>query len=238
MAIKGYTAMTAAEFFTRDISPARPAWMACHFSCYSTGLTNLPKELPKGAMVIINDRTPIDRHDPAYIKEQLKALADTCQPDCFLLDFQRAGSEQTRQLAAALAKNLPCPVGISELYAEDLDCPVFVAAPPIDRPLQTHLQPWAGREIWLELATDDQCAMITENDCRIFPADSENADNLPHTDQAVHCRYRVSMEDTCARLHLQRGIPELQAMLQEAEDLGVQIAVGLYQQLGSDFFIK
>ena len=155
-----------------------------------------------------------------------------------MLDFQRPGSEQTRQLAAALANGLPCPVGVSELYAEALDCPVFVSAPPIDRPLQTHLQPWNGREIWLELATDDQCAVITEDDCQISPADPENAESLPHIDQAVHCRYRVTMEDTCARLHLHRGIPELQAMLQEAEDLGVQVAVGLYQQLGGDFFIK
>ena len=42
MAIRQYLAMTAAEMTQAGSLPRHAAWMACHFSPYSTGLTNLP----------------------------------------------------------------------------------------------------------------------------------------------------------------------------------------------------
>ena len=46
MAIRQYLAMTAAEMTQAGSLPRHSAWMACHFSPYSTGLTNLPDRLP------------------------------------------------------------------------------------------------------------------------------------------------------------------------------------------------
>ena len=48
MAIGRYFAMTAAEIRGCSALPAGIAWMACHFSPYGTGLSNLPPELPEG----------------------------------------------------------------------------------------------------------------------------------------------------------------------------------------------
>ena len=48
-------AMTAAELGAAPL-PSHPAWMACHFSPYSTGLTNLPPKLPQDSLLILNDR--------------------------------------------------------------------------------------------------------------------------------------------------------------------------------------
>lgn len=76
MEIPLFLAMTAAEFRIAAEIPAHPAWMACHFSAYGTGISNLPRELPAGAMLMLNDRTPICGHDP---EDVAKPLCDTAQ---------------------------------------------------------------------------------------------------------------------------------------------------------------
>ena len=52
MAIAQYLAMTAAEMIGSTFLPQKAAWMACHFSPYSTGLCNLPSALPPGSLLI------------------------------------------------------------------------------------------------------------------------------------------------------------------------------------------
>ena len=52
MAIRPFLAMTAAEIQGTETLPPKTAWMACHFSPYSTGLSNLPKALPPGLSLI------------------------------------------------------------------------------------------------------------------------------------------------------------------------------------------
>ena len=238
MGITGYTAMTATEFFSAASHPRHPAWMACHFSCYGTGLTNLPQSLPEGAMVIVNDCIPMQGHDPAYILTQLNELLEKLKPDCILLDFQRPYNADVLALVKLLTASLPCPVGVSELYAMDLPCPVFVSAPPVDRMLKAHLAPWEGREIWLEVAEDAQTATVSEDGCTFSPAGIEITDETFLLDQEVHCAYRVELTPEAAVFHLRRSKAELHELLTEAETLKIPIAVGLYQQLGTDFFKK
>lgn len=72
MAIRPFLAMTAAEIRGTETLPSKTAWMACHFSPYSTGLSNLPKDLPPGSMVILDDITPIHGHDAEAIAAQLR----------------------------------------------------------------------------------------------------------------------------------------------------------------------
>ena len=73
MAIRPFLAMTAAEIRGTETLPPKTAWMACHFSPYSTGLSNLPKALPPGSMVILDDITPIHGHDSETIAALLEA---------------------------------------------------------------------------------------------------------------------------------------------------------------------
>ena len=54
MAIRTYLAMTASEFAKADPLPPHVAWMACHFSPYDSGLTNLPRKLPTNSLLILN----------------------------------------------------------------------------------------------------------------------------------------------------------------------------------------
>ena len=106
MAIRPFLAMTAAEIRGTETLPPKTAWMACHFSPYSTGLSNLPKALPPGSMVILDDITPIHGHDSETIADQLHPRLDALKCSGVLLDFQRPGYEEAELLAGRLSEAL------------------------------------------------------------------------------------------------------------------------------------
>ena len=231
MAIPCYLAMTDAEVSSAPVLPAQMAWMACHFSCYSVGLSNLPSKIPEGSMIILNDCIPICNHDPMYMLEQLQGLYETLRPDSFLLDFQRTDVPESACLAAILTKRLPCPVGVTEGYAKELDCPVFLTAPPPHKALAEHIAPWQGREIWLELAVEGQIITVTRDNARTeFTLDTSLAEPC-FTDEKLHCNYHITLQEDAAVFHLARQTEHIPGLLKEGEKLGVCRAVGLYQQL-------
>ena len=206
--------------------------MACHFSGYGTGLSNLPDTLPPGAMVILNDRVPVCGHDPGRILEQLEELVEALEPACVLLDFQRPGSPLTARIAAALAGVDSCPVGVSELYAQALDCPVFLPPPPLDCSLEEWLSPWEGREVWLEAALDSCVFTVTELGSHLEPQPFTEPEAELFRDCSLHCSYRICLEETAAHFHLYRTREDLRALLRAGEGLGITRAVGLFQELG------
>lgn len=234
MGISCYLAMTAAEMETAVAAPNwHTAYMACHFSSYSTGLSNIPTALPPNSMLIVNDRTPISNHDPDLIAAQLQQTVETLGCNSVLLDFQRPGNAETEALCRVLVGAIPCPVGISDLYAKGLDCPVFLPPAPLDQPLEAFLAPWKPREIWLEAATDATCITVTEKGSTHSPVDRPQPPKRHFLDQTLHCWYWTGPTKTQARFYLWRDSTQLKALLDEAEALGVPKAVGLYQQLGS-----
>lgn len=232
MAFPCYLAMTAAEFSNSQTFPAKPAWMACHFSPYGTGLANRPSQLPKGAMVILNDRTPIHGHDPALIAGQLGETVEQTQAACVLLDFQRPGCPETAAAAEAVVKTLSCPVGISEAYAAGLPCPVFLPPPPLDQALTEYLTPWKGREIWLEAALDGETVTVTPEGARRASLLRWDSPEDGFSDNALHCHYIAKVEHNQIRFALFRTAADLEALFREAGSLGVTQAVGLFQELG------
>lgn len=230
MAIARYFAMTAAEIRANGPLPSELAWMACHFSPYGTGLSSLPKALPPGAMLILNDRTPIHGHDAQRIARLLAERMEALQCRCLLLDFQRPGEAETAALVKQLTDSLPCPVAVSSLYAAGLDCPVFLPPLPPDTALATHLAPWQGRELWLDITLEGAALTLTEKGACAIP--------LPHPfsladgrrEEALHCHYRIDLTDSGAKFTLWRTVADLEELLEEAERLGITTAVGLYQE--------
>ena len=107
MAIPLYLAMTAREFRICKTVPANMAWMACHFSPYGTGLSNLPTSLPPGSMIILNDRTPICGHDPELIAAQLKELLKSCMLPAFCWIFSGRAAAKQPTLSACLSGIYP-----------------------------------------------------------------------------------------------------------------------------------
>ena len=188
-----YLAMTAAEFDAKSADYPHIAWMACHFSPYSTGLSNLPAQLPKGSLLILNDRTPVFGHSPERVARQLSETVECWQCSGVLLDFQRENEPQAQAIAEAVTA-LPCPVGITPQYASGLDCALFLPPVPLTMPLQEHLAPWQGREIWLEAATDYECIRVDKAGSRTIPWDGD-ALPCPHVDEKLHCRYRMEVQN-------------------------------------------
>ena len=230
MAIPLYLAMTAAEFRSQSEYSAPIAWMACHFSPYGTGLTNLPKTLPDGSMLILNDRTPICGHDPDLICTLLSQTVTRTKACAVLLDLQRPDVEEVKILVRQLINGLPCPVAVSHHYAAGLDCPIFLPPVPVTVSLADFTAPWQGREIWLEAALDCIAADVDKNGCS-FPPFPGCGGEFPHADTELHCHYRIETEENRIRFILRRTEEDLQALLEKAEGFGISCAVGLYQEL-------
>lgn len=224
-----YLAMTAGEILGADSLPKHFAYMACHFSPYGTGLSNLPESLPPDSILIVNDRTPICNHDAIKIREQLESIVNTLHCSGVLLDFQRPDEEETALLCDCLAGALPCPVGISHFYAPPLSCPVFVPPLPLDEKLCDYLAPWQGREIWMDIAEESVKFTVTPEGSNCVPC-------LPPQEKTIyskelHCNYQIQVFPNHAEFILHRCRDQFPALMKEASQLGVTNFIGLYQQL-------
>lgn len=231
MATDTFLAMTAAEFGDGASLPPKIAWMACHFSPYSTGISNCPRKLPPDSLLILNDRTPIHGHDREVIAAQLTDCVTAQKCRGVLLDFQRPNCRETAALAAFLPGSLPCPTAVSALYAGNTDCPVFLPPAPCCKPLGEHTAPWKGRDLWLELALDGEVITVTESGAAISPLPAAEAIRDGYREENLHCHYTIKVSEKEAKFTLWREKEDLEALLEEAEYLGITTAVGLYQEL-------
>ncbi len=228
MGIARYLAMTADEFANAPSHPKSVAWMACHFSPYSAGLTNIPKKLPANSLLILNDSTPPSGQSPIVIAKELEYSLKKWNCYGLLLDFQREGCAESLAIIKELLK-LEFPVCVSETYAKDLDCPVFLPPLPLTTPLSEYISPWQNRQIWLDTALSCQGIAVTENGSKEFPVDA--AGKHPLEDKALHCHYSIVSKQDGFYFTLQRTKQDLDDLLAEADELGITLAVGLYQEL-------
>ena len=231
MAIAPILAMTAGEMRNISAFPGKVAWMACHFSPYGLGLSNLPKSLPDGSVLMVDDVTPPHGHDPVYIGEQLIGCVKKWKCSGILLDFQRVGCEETMAIAESLVNALPCPTVVSEIYARDLDCPVFLPPVPPSVPIEEHLVPWKDREIWLELGLDGEILTLTESGCETTPLPHPDLDAQGFVEEKLCCHYQIAINEKSARFTLWRTKQDISKLVDEAIRLGVTTTVGLYQEL-------
>ena len=231
MAIGPFLAMTAAEIRNHSHFPRKIAWMACHFSPYGSGLSNLPRMLPEESLLILDDITPIHGHDPQIIARQLLFCLDELRPSGILLDFQRPGYPEAAALVKYLSDVLPCPVAVSEYYADSVQIPVFLPPVPPSVPLLEYLKPWQNREVWLDISTWGETLTLSEDGCTdtSLPPWDTPEEGFPET--SLHFHYRSSVKETSAKFTLWRTEADMKIFLEEAEDLGVSKAVGLYQEL-------
>lgn len=229
MGISRYLAMTKGEMAHFSCPDGYlPGWMACHFSPYGTGLSNFPRTLPPGNMLILNDRTPICGHDAGLIHQQLEDAINAYSCGCILLDFQRPDVAETAALCARLSQGLPCPVGVSEVYAAETAGPVFLSPVPVDRLPKEHFAPWLGREIWLETAPEAIEITVTEtgSTTQVLPMRPEQDGFF---DDALCCRYSQEIGEEQIRFTLWRDASALDVLAEAAGSLGVTKTVGLFQ---------
>ena len=228
MAIARYLAMTAEEFAGTSTIPERVAWMACHFSPYSSSLLNLPEKLPDQSLLILNDSTPPSGQDPKIIAQLVENILKA--QNCFglLLDFQRPDNPETLKIAQELLQ-IGFPLCISNLYAKALDCPVFLPPPPLTVPLSEYIAPWKDRQIWLDTALSCEEITVTEKGSTFRPITV--APECPFEDKELHCHYHIASTEDGFSFTLQRTKEDLNNLFAEAETLGITVSVGLYQEL-------
>lgn len=229
MVLPLYLAQTPLEM-ARNPMPGRLAYLSCHFSPGGKGLSNLPETCMPGSILILDDSTPMDGHEREWILTQLSEWIAKNQCEALLLDFQRQGIPEQQELAKLLSGALPCPVSVSEFYARELSCPVFLPPVPPDKPLMEYLRPWQGREIWLEAALDRIMLALTESGCTAAPFFDFPEDG--HSDARLHCHYTAEIGPDSAVFRLWRTRSDLDALLADAQGQGVTRAIGLWQELG------
>ena len=209
--------------------PTRFAYMAAHFSPYGKGLSHLPEGLPEGSILLLDDSLPPTAHDPETVTEQLKELAERFSPAAVLLDFQRPITTQLQVMAEAIIKALPCPVGVTEAYATEFGCPVFLPPPPANKALGEHIEPWKKQGVYLEIAPESLEITVTEAGSSIMPIFPVSG--LPLEDRRLHCHYNVEVLQDKAIFTICRYKEDLAQLVQEAEDSGVLGCLGLYGEL-------
>lgn len=227
MEIPVYLAMTASEFRSCRQLPPHAAWLSCLFSPYGRGISNIPKQLPPDSLLIISDKTPICGHDPELIYQILLNIMPQLSVRGLLLDFEGAVTPESMNIVRKLI-TLPYPVAVSATHAGSLDCPVFVPYPLPSESLSTHLAPWKGRDIWLEISTAVQKITITPSGAEHQIATSHS--ELPHEDRELHCHYRIDVGNNELQFTLQRTVEDLHDLLDSGHSMGVSVAVGLHQE--------
>ena len=225
-------AMTPAEMSSADGIPTKIAWMACHFSPYTLGISNIPSSLPGGSMLILNDRFPCQGHSPSLAAQQLQDAADRLECESVLLDFQRPPEPEAEAVVRSIVDMLPVPVAVTAPYAHGLSSPVFLSPAPLHMELVDWLSPWQGREIWLEAALCQETASVTEQGSIFSPLSAPDMTEGGFFDETLCCSYRTEVLEHAIRFTLFDTPDTLKTKLEKARSLGVTRAVGLYQELG------
>ena len=231
MVLPLYLALTAAEISASSAFPDYCAYMACHFSPYTAGIINIPAFLPRGSMLILNDRLPCQGHSADLVANQISEAVLRLDCESVLLDFQRSPEPESEAIVSAILSATSCPVAVTEAYAADAECPILLSPAPLHLPLADYLLPWKGREIWLEAALCQEEIRITRNGTSfrpIFPTDRLTG-GFPEAH--LHCRYLTGTREDAITFTLFDTLETLDAKLEQARRLGVTRAVGLWQEL-------
>ena len=228
MPVPGYLAMTPARIRSAPALPPRIGWMSCRFS--PTGLHGLPRHLPKGSLLILDDGGDCPLTDPDAVVSQLRETAAALSLSGVLLDFQKPVEDPLFRLASRLCRELSCPVAVSQKYAEATHGPVFLDLIPPHRSLAAHIRPYAGRELWLELGPGAETVTVTSEGAR-FSAPRYPLPYCPFADLQLCCHYHLDLQEDRAVFTLLRQSGDLKALLQQGEDLGVTRYVGLFGDL-------
>ena len=231
MVLPLYLARTNAELFAEPPLPGRMAYMACSFSPYTLGLSGIPSALPEGSMLILNDRMSCQGHSPDLVASQLQEAVEHLDCESVLIDFQRPQSPEADAIVRKIVRSLPCPVAVTEEFAANLDCPVFLSPAPLHIPLVDHLAPWQGREIWLEAALGQAEILVTTDGITAAAQFPPEGLTDGFYEETLCCHYHTKVEPDSIGFTLFDTIESLEKKLELAHALGVTRAVGLWQEL-------
>jgi len=233
MVLPLYLSLTAAEISALPFLPAPMAYMACSFSPYSMGLTGIPTALPAGCMLILNDRMACQGHSPDLVAGQLVEAVERLACESVLLDFQRPWTPDSQAIVNRIIHSLRCSVAVTEGFAAQLDCPVFLSPAPLHLPLEVRLAPWQGREIWLEAALCQEEICITAQGATAAAQFPPAGLTGGFYEDALCCHYHTAVQPDRVTFTLFDTPESFIQKLDLAASLGVKRAVGLWQELST-----
>lgn len=219
MAIKFYLAMMAEEISDFPDLPENSAFI---YHIYP----DIFQEIPMSGIAVLTDFFPVQPDLAQSVAQWIRQWS--CE--AVVLDFQNPKYEEAEGFVRLLQTYVSCPVVVSEIYAAQMDCPVFLPPLPHHKSLKDHLTPWQGREIWMDLSPLPEQLLLTQQGC------SSHYDfSLPpccpvHENAHLHCHYSITLEEGCAAFTFWRTDDDLTALLQELEEAGVHHAIGLHQE--------
>ena len=144
---------------------------------------------------MLNDRMPCQGHSPDLVAGQLADAVTRLGCESVLLDFQRPPEPESATMARIITQALSCPVAVTEDFAEDLPCPVFLSPGALHLPLAEHLARWKDREIWLEAALCQETLSVTALGvvtAPIFPTEQLSGGFY---DEYLRCHYRIKTHE-------------------------------------------
>ena len=220
MAIRPYLAMTAEEIVKTDLLPPNSALMCCPFS-------ETPPRLPDSGVLVLTDSRPADPQ-----------LSDSCiveilqkYPVMVIVDFQKPKTAAALDFIGNLLDSLPCPVYVSDRYADAFSCPVFLSPVPLDVRLEDHIHPWKHREICLDVSGEGVRIRVTQDGAEYTHLPGYRSNVRGFFASYLHCHYSAATAQDTAEFLLWRTEEDMTALLDEAEKLGIKHAIGLYQEL-------
>ncbi len=184
----------------------------------------MPRHLPEGSILLLDDSMPVQGHDPEVVVTQLKQLVTKFSVRAVLLDFQRPPTEESTKMANAILQS--CNAAVTPAYAKE-GYPAFLPPPPANKPLSEYLKPW--NKVFLELYSEGLEITVTKKGSLVSSIDPTSP--LPLNDKRLHCHYGVTVSPGKAVFTLSRTREDLAELAREAEELGIIATVGLYQEL-------
>ena len=223
MAIRTYLAMTGEEIAGYSEMPENAAWMVCPFS---DDWEEVPWQLQDHPFLVLTDG--VQPESAAF--EDLISKICALEPRQVLLDFQQKKGREVDAFAESLRRSLQCPVIASHNYADGKNGPVFLPPVPLHARLCDHIASWKDREIWLDISAEGEQIILTETGAAVKPLSHIVPEGIVHQEKNLHCHYTISLQEDSAVFALWRTQEDLEDLLQEAETLGIQNAIGLYQE--------
>lgn len=231
MSLPLYLAMTDSEIDMHPSGITHCAYMACRFSPSSIGLCKPYAIIPSGSVLMLDDQFPFRDHNPDIILMELRELITQHSCESLLLDFERRDDPELDRLASYIIDRIQIPIAAPPCYAKNRKCAVFLPPLPPDTDLKSHMRPWEGQEVWLEVALDGLDVTVTKNGAKAVYVPHPDMHGNMHRDPNLMCHYSIHPGERQFLFHLQRNNEDIMELMSRAEAMGVSRFIGLYQEL-------
>lgn len=226
MEIPLYLAMTPKEYHNFHRTVDYPAWMNIHFNSQDRTLCNLPIDLSKTSLLIIDDSVDFINPD---IDKIIKMLLPICKSDSLcgiILDFQKPSTNDAATLASRIQQDFPGKVACTSEYLEGSSI-LFLPSPSPIVSCRDALSEIKGKRIWLDCDTSAYSFRCSGDG---ITADCNQINRTPFLSEKLHCHYWHCIKENMLLINASRTVNDWMDFLSEANRYGVEAGIMLHQE--------